>query len=91
LQTVRLTDRQRAVRDQKRGTLIVGLSGGGPADAAGLLVGDIIVGAAGSQVGEIDDVQQALHGTAVGATLSIEVLRGAVLTAVDVVVGEPPQ
>jgi S1-C subfamily serine protease len=91
LQTVRLTDRQRAVRDQKRGALIVGLSGGGPADAAGLLVGDIIVGAAGSPVGEIDDVQQALHGTAVGSTLSIEVLRGAVLTAVDVVVGEPPQ
>jgi S1-C subfamily serine protease len=91
LQTVRLTDRQRAVRDQKRGALIVGLSGGGPADAAGLLIGDIFVGAAGSRVGEIDDVQQALQSTAIGGTLAVEVLRGGTLVTVDVTVGEPPQ
>jgi hypothetical protein len=42
-------------------------------------------------VGEIDDVQQALHGTAVGATLPIEVLRGGTLITVDVIVGETPQ
>jgi len=91
LQTVRLTDRQRAGRDQSRGALIVGLSSGGPADTAGLLVGDIIVNAAGTRVGEIDDVQGALQGAAVGAPLTVEVLRGAALTTVDVVVGEPPQ
>jgi S1-C subfamily serine protease len=91
LQTVRLIDRQRAVRDQRNGALIVGLSGGGPADNAGLLVGDIIVGAAGTRVSEIDDVQNALHGAAIGATLAIEVLRGGALAAVDVIVGEPPQ
>jgi S1-C subfamily serine protease len=91
LQTVRLTDRQRAGRDQSRGALIVGLSSGGPADVAGLLVGDIIVNAGGTRVGEIDDVQSALQGVAVGAPLTVEVLRGAVLTTVDVVVGEPPQ
>lgn len=91
LQTVRLTDRQRAVRDQKRGALIVGLSGGGPADAAGLLVGDIIVRAADITVGEIDDVQSALQGATVGGTLAIEVLRGGALATIDVTVGEPPQ
>jgi S1-C subfamily serine protease len=90
LQTVRLTDRQRAVRDQSRGALIVGLSGGGPADAAGLLVGDIIVAAASTKVSEIEDVQSALQRVPVGATLPIELLRGATLNMVDVVVGEPP-
>jgi S1-C subfamily serine protease len=91
LQTVRLTDRQRAIRDQARGALIVGLSSGGPADAAGLLVGDIIVRAADARVSEIDDVQGALHGIPIGAPLGIEVLRGGALTTVDVTVGEPPQ
>lgn len=91
LQTVRLTDRQRAVRDQGRGALIVGLSSGGPADAAGLLVGDIIVNAAEVRVSEIDDVQAALQGVPIGAALPIEILRGGALTKVDVTVGEPPQ
>jgi S1-C subfamily serine protease len=91
LQTVRLTDRQRGARDQKRGALIVGLSGGGPADAAGLLVGDIIVRAADVTVGEIDDVQSALQAATVGGTLPIAVLRGGTLATIDVTVGEPPQ
>jgi S1-C subfamily serine protease len=91
LQTVRLTDRQRAARDQARGALIVGLSSGGPADAAGLLVGDIIVGAADTKVSEIDDVQAALHRVAIGGSLSIEIVRGGALSTVDVTVGEPPQ
>jgi S1-C subfamily serine protease len=91
LQTVRLNDRQRAGREQSRGALIVGLSGGGPADTAGLLIGDIIVGAAGARIAEVEDVQGALSGAAVGTPLTIEVLRGAVPTTVDVLVGEPPQ
>lgn len=91
LQTVRLTGRQRAVRDQARGALILGLSSGGPADAAGLLVGDIIVSAAEAKVGEIDDVQGALHSVAIGGTLRMEVLRGGALMSIDVTVGEPPQ
>jgi len=91
LQTVRLNERQRAGRDQSRGALIVGLSGGGPADKAGLLIGDIIVGAGSTRVGEIDDVQTALHGATIGAPLPLELIRGSSLTLVDVVVGEPPQ
>jgi S1-C subfamily serine protease len=91
LQAVRLNERQRAGRDQKRGVLIVGLSANGPADSAGLLVGDIIVSAGGTQVDDIDDVQTALHSATVGASLPIELIRGSALTLVDVVVGEPPQ
>ncbi len=91
LQTVRLNERQRAGRDQTRGALIVGLSSGGPADKAGLLVGDIIVSAGGTRVGDIDDLQGALQGVTVGATLALELIRGSALTPVDVVVGEPPQ
>jgi S1-C subfamily serine protease len=91
LQTVRLSERQRTMRDQARGALIVGLSGGGPADSAGLLVGDIVVGAADTRVGEIDDLQTALQGAAVGTILPIELLRGTTLMKVDVTVGEPPQ
>jgi S1-C subfamily serine protease len=71
--------------------LIVGLSSGGPADKAGLLIGDIIVSAAGTRVGDIDDVQAALQSVTVGATIALELIRGSALTPVDVVVGEPPQ
>ncbi len=91
LQTVRLNERQRAGRDQSRGALIVGLAAGGPADKAGLLVGDIIVSAGGIVVGDIDDVQAALQGVSTGAQKTLELIRGSSLTTVDVVVGEPPQ
>jgi S1-C subfamily serine protease len=64
---------QLAGRD--RGALIASVEDGGPAAAAGLLVGDIIVELGGAPVGDPDDLRLVL-GDRPGETVEIIVLRG---------------
>ena len=47
-----------------------------PADRSGLLVGDIIVTAAGQMVAEPQDVAELLGAEQVGSTLELRVVRG---------------
>ena len=61
---------------QESGLLIVGVEEESPAGAAGLLVGDIIVGIEGDAVRDSDDLQNALTPERVGATVQLRLLRG---------------
>ncbi len=53
--------------------IVVGFTPDSPADKAGLLVGDVIVGAAGQPVNEIDDLQALLLSSTVDAPLALDV------------------
>lgn len=63
-------------REQDQGLLILWLEEDGPAEKAGLLVGDILVGVAGQPVQDPDDLFAALGSDTVGRPVQVEVLRG---------------
>jgi serine protease DegQ len=91
MQPVRLTpslaDRLQ-LGDAARGVLIVMVESDSPADRAGLLVGDVIVKAAGNPVAEPQDVAELLGGEQVGAALQLSVVRGGERQSLTVTVGE---
>jgi serine protease Do len=53
------------VRDENRiGLLLMGVTPGGPASMASLMIGDILVGVEGVLFRSVSDLEIALHGTA---------------------------
>jgi S1-C subfamily serine protease len=88
LQPVSLPERQRSGASRERGLLLVSVQADSPADRAGLLVGDVIVTAAGEATTRLDELHRWLEGDRIGTPLKLEVLRGGQLTSVDVTVGE---
>ena len=90
MQPARLTNAlaERLRLDDPRGVLVVMVESDSPADRAGLLVGDLIVAVAGSQVAEPQDVAELLGGEQVGAALELSVVRGGERRSLTVTVGE---
>jgi S1-C subfamily serine protease len=89
-QTVRLTDRQRGADGPKTGLLVIGLTPGGPADQAGLLVGDIVTTFDGVAIDSTDRLLETLSGDRVGRTVTIGVRRGGDAADLSATVGERP-
>jgi S1-C subfamily serine protease len=89
-QPVRLTDRQRGTENETRthALLVVAVSEGGPADAAGLLVGDMLVAFDGHPVQSPMDLLELLHGHTAGDPVVVRVLRGGVTHDITVTIGE---
>ncbi len=75
-------------RPQGQGLLVLWLEEGGPAEKAGLLVGDILVGVGGQPVNDPDDLFAALNSETVGKSVPVEVLRGGKPETVNVMVAE---
>jgi S1-C subfamily serine protease len=73
---------------QAHGLLVVWLEEGGPAQAGGLLVGDILIAVNGQAVSDADDLFSALNSDTVGKATAVEVLRGGRPEMVQVTVGE---
>ena len=82
------TGRQALKRDQDHGLLVLWLEEGGPAEKAGLFVGDILVAISDQPVSESDDLFAALGSETVGKSIAVEVLRGGRPETVNVTVGE---
>jgi serine protease DegQ len=87
---VAIPDRQRAGRSQQSGLLISHISKDSPADAAGLLVGDVIVGFDGEPVQDGEQLVTRLRGDRVGRSLPVTVIRGAAAVDVTVTIAERP-
>ncbi len=75
-------------RVQEHGLLVLWLEEKGPAEGAGLLVGDILVAVAGQPLSDPDDLFAALSGDTVGKSIAVDVLRGGKPATIQVVVGE---
>ena len=82
------TGRQVLKREQEQGLLVLWLEEKGPAENAGILVGDILVGVGGHAVADPDDLFAALNSETVGKSTPVEVLRGGKPETVQVVIGE---
>ncbi len=75
-------------REQETGLLLVSVERGSPAEAAGLMVGDILVGLEGQPIADHDELMVLLAGETVGRSIAVEVLRGGNLTSLEIKVGE---
>ena len=73
------------------GALVADLAEGGPADAAGLRPGDVIVGVAGTGVEAPRDLVFAVADLEMGATVEVTFLRGGARESVEVTVGSQPE
>jgi len=71
------------------GLLITALVSGGPAAAAGLLVGDILVSIDGTPVSSLPDLRVTLAGQ-IGKAVTVSVLRGGQAREVSLTVGQWP-
>lgn len=89
-QPVEISPKQREAlgRDQGIGLLLIGVEEDSPASAAGLLVGDILVGLGDHAISDPDHLLTRLTGALVGRETPVEILRGGQKMTIPVKIGE---
>jgi S1-C subfamily serine protease len=87
-QSVELGERHRAGTGRERGLLVVGVSPDGPAERAGLLIGDILIEVEGQPISSPEDLLDLLTADRVGRTIAVRLLRGGAAQEVGLAVGE---
>lgn len=92
LQTVRLPQaiREALHRSEKTAVIVLEVHPGGPADKAGIVIGDILVSLAGHPVTRLEDIQAALAGDAIGKTVALQLVRGGAVHEGSIVIAERP-
>jgi len=89
VQPVPLSGAQRT-SEQERGLLVMGVTPGSPAEAAGVIVGDILLQFAGKPTQSAEDLLDRLTGNLVGQNVQIRTLHGGVLRDVEIAVANRP-
>ncbi len=87
-QPVRLPERQRVGASRGEGLLVLGVAPNSPADAAGLLVGDVLVAFDGHDLDNPETLLGLLTADRVGRQVPLAVVRGGTPQNVTVVVAE---
>ena len=92
LQPVRLPDalREKLKWDEKTAAIVMDVHPGGPADKAGIVIGDIFIALAGHAITRLEDIQSHLAGDAIGKTLPLKFVRGGTIQEGSIVVAERP-
>ena len=90
-QPVRLPEGQSGLGDRNEALLVVNVTGGSAAAAAGVLVGDIILAFDGHPIEAPEDLLDLLIGERVGRRAALQLLRGGQPIDVEVTVGERTQ
>jgi len=89
-QPVALPENQRGSDGREDALLVVGVTAGSPAAAAGVLVGDVLLEFDGHPIESPEDLLDLLVGDRVGRRVTIRALRGGAVVALAVTVGERP-
>jgi S1-C subfamily serine protease len=74
-----------------KGLIVLSLQQEGPASAAGVLIGDVLVSLGATAVEDTDDVQAVLEGHAVGQSIEAGLVRGGAALTLGIVIGERPR
>jgi S1-C subfamily serine protease len=77
--------------EHQKGLIVLSLGQGGPSAKAGVLIGDIFVSLAGSDVSDTDDIQTVLESHRTGTTVDAVVVRGGVSKTIPITIGERPR
>jgi S1-C subfamily serine protease len=72
----------------KTGVMVMKVEPGGPADQAGVLMGDILVGLGNAQLEEIEDLQSFSDSGVIGKPVKARLIRAGALREVTITVGE---
>lgn len=75
----------------KGGLIVLNVESSGPADKAGLLIGDILIGLGDVAVEQIDDLQAYSDSGVIGKSVMIRFIRGGALKESTLTVGERPR
>jgi S1-C subfamily serine protease len=89
-QPVTLPEHQRPADGRDQALLVIGVTNGSPADAAGVLVGDMLLDFDGHAIGSPEDLLDLLVGDRVGRQVPIRARRGGAVIDLAVTVGERP-
>ena len=89
-QPVALPEAQRGADGRESALLVVGVTAGSPAAAAGLLVGDVLLEFDGHHIEAPEELLDLLLGDRVGKSVALKVLRGGTVAELTVAVGERP-
>src|SRR5213593_2626484 len=89
-QPVALPENQPGVGGRESALLVVGVTAGSPAAAAGVLIGDVLLEFDGHPVESPEELLDLLLGDRVGQKVTLKVLRGGALVELTVTVGERP-
>jgi S1-C subfamily serine protease len=89
-QPVALPESQRGADGRDHALLVVGVTNGSPAAAAGILVGDVLLDFDGHAVESPENLLDLLVGDRVGREVRIRVMRGGAASELAVTVGERP-
>jgi S1-C subfamily serine protease len=76
---------------QPHGLIVISTVPQGPADAAGIALGDTLLTLDGKPLADIDDLKSALGADRIGKPVAVSLIRAKQLVNVDVVVGERPR
>ena len=76
---------------RERALLIVGVTPGSPADAAGIIVGDLLLDFDGTRIESADDLLDRLTGDRVGQKIQLKTLHGGAARDVEVLVASRPR
>jgi S1-C subfamily serine protease len=90
VQPVHLPAAQRT-EGRERGLLVVGVTSGGPAEAAGIIVGELMLDFGGTPVQSAEELLDRLTGDQVGQRVHVRTLHGGVVRDVDVLVASRPR
>lgn len=93
MQTVGLPEALRAQLGlpNELGLIVVTVQPGGPAERAGVLLGDVLVALDGAPVAELEHVQARLGGDRIGTTVTALVIRAGARVEARITVGEQPR
>jgi S1-C subfamily serine protease len=72
------------------GLMVVSAEPGGPADRAGVMIGDVLIAVAGKPVSDPNEVLSLLGGDQIGKTLATRIIRAGESKTLDVTIGERP-
>ncbi|MFT4040883.1 MAG: trypsin-like peptidase domain-containing protein [Thermomicrobiales bacterium] len=90
-QTVHLPQALADSAGQRHGLLIVSVEESGPAAAAGLMLGDVLLGIGGEPVEHVEQLQDRLTGDRVGVAVPVRIVRGGEAQDVPVTIAERRQ
>jgi len=75
---------------EAKGALVAQVAEGGPAEAVGIEIGDIIVAVNGKEIETIDDLKNTVAALPIGQTVPVEILRNGETITVDVKITAQP-
>lgn len=93
MQSVRLPEslQKKLTLDRGAGVIVLGMEPGGPAERAGVLVGDVFLRVNGQTVSDTMDVRRALGAAVIDRTVPVTIVRGGELLVLEITPGERPR